>query len=199
MPKKIMVASVLQLLFSVVFVWQASAQSEPSTVNATVVVDQKALVKAMADGSTTKKSRKNYGQLDSEDDGPDSEPSSFASEIEDTGTPGHKKVEMNLYMACDRVNSQNKSCEKAAEISFGIGEKFEISFARSHEIETVEGVQDGGNKHTDIGFKYRYWEKNGWSAAAAVGATIVGNTAKIDLEGNEIPSEGNSVTYMCSF
>lgn len=112
---------------------------------------------------------------------------------EDTGTPGHKNIEFNVIGNCDRTHD-GSHCESEMEIAVGIRENIELSFAKSIVRETAVGEPTfRGAGPSEIGIKYRFYDKKGLSMAVAPTYTFNDATRHRDEDGNKLPGEGDSI------
>ena len=123
----------------------------------------------------------------------ESSPSSPPLTTDDTGTPGPNGVEINLLMDCDRSNA-SKGCENVIDANYGIGDKIQIKVERGYGIErSDDGVATRGFGPTEFGVKYRFYDKNGLSAAIYPQITIDNSKKYSSDPSAEIEREGNTI------
>ena len=123
----------------------------------------------------------------------ESSPSSPPLTTDDTGTPGPNGVEINLLMDCDRTKT-SKGCEHLVDANYGIGDKIQIKIERDYEIERSEdGTVTRGLGPTEFGLKYRFYDKNGLSAAIYPQITIDNSKKHSSDPEDAIEREGNTI------
>lgn len=127
-----------------------------------------------------------------ESERPESNPSSPPLQTDDTGTPGPGGIELNTTMSCDR-SSVSKSCERLIDVNFGVGEKLQIKVERAYQVQHgPDGDSSRGMGPTDIGLKYRFYDRKGFSAAIYPTVTV-DNSSRRDSQGEKMESGGNAI------
>jgi hypothetical protein len=175
---------------------QAPRSASSNSVKAIVVLDPQAMkeaglpLPARLDDSLA--SPEKSGEVV---EAPESTPSSPPLDTDDTGTPGPGNAEINFIGGCDR-SSFIRACETVIDANFGIGKKIQIKIERPYETETeAGGPTQKGLGATEVGVKYRFLDKNGWSAAIYPNYTIDNATRHEDEDGNLEPTEGRAVYF----
>ncbi len=123
---------------------------------------------------------------------PESTPSGPLA-TEDTGTPGKHGIEVNVIGNCDRSRN-GRSCESVVGVAYGIRDNIELSFEKSAFRETGFGEANfSGAGQTEIGMKYRFFDKKGFSMAIAPSYSFNDASKRRDEDGNIEKGEGSSV------
>lgn len=123
----------------------------------------------------------------------ESSPSSPPLATDDPGTPGRHGVEINFVSDCDRSRN-GKTCETIIDSNFGIGDKIQLKIEKAAVQETSgEGTSFHGVGPTEIGVKYRFYDKNGVALAVYPNYTMNDGSRKYDENGAAVESEGRSI------
>ena len=127
-----------------------------------------------------------------EEERADSSPSG-PLKTDDTGTQAKHGIEVNVFGNCDRSRN-GSSCESVVGIDYGITDNLEVSFEKSVVREHEHGEAPfRGAGPTEIGVKYRFYDKNGFSMAVAPSYEFNDATRHRDENGEKEPGEGNVV------
>ena len=180
------------LLFSVFLVFQPAIAMESMQIK----VSEKEKAAYLQNVQATLILSENLSELSAEGEQQEdleSAPSSPPLTTDDTGTPGPNGVEINLLMDCDRSKAA-KGCERLVDANYGIGDKIQIKIERDYGVERNEdGVVTRGLGPTEFGVKYRFYDKNGLSAAIYPQITIDNSKKHSSDPSAEIEREGNTV------
>jgi hypothetical protein len=179
MNKRILLPFLLLLIYGSVHAQSAPAKSEG--VKAIVVIDNPEALKQAGI------------EMPEEAEGPEHTPGSPVLETDDTGTPGPHGVEINFFGDCDRVSGA-RTCDAVIDANYGIGEKLELTVQRPYSVSSEQGEPTRkGMGPTEVGFKFRFLDRNGLSAAIAPSYTVDNAKRYTDEDGNLEEGEGNSV------
>ena len=127
------------------------------------------------------------------DEKPESSPSSPPLATDDPGTPGRNGYEINFITDCDRAHG-SQACESGVDAAFGIGDKvqFRISKFRTQNQNDGDPTRKGWGA-TDVGIKWRFWDKDGLRVAVFPSFRADDASIKINPDGTVIPSDGRSI------
>ncbi|MBC7742375.1 MAG: hypothetical protein H7061_09265 [Bdellovibrionaceae bacterium] len=122
-----------------------------------------------------------------------SSPSSPPMATDDPGTPGIHGYEINIISNCNR-SSGSASCEKAIDLPIGIGERVQLRFSKNITSERTTGEPSlHGYGSSDVGVKWRFYDKNGLQMAVYPSFRFNDATRHQDADGNEISPDGRSI------
>ena len=123
----------------------------------------------------------------------ESSPSSPPLATDDPGTPGKNGYELSLISTCDRSHGQ-RACETGIDLPIGIGDKIQLRFSKSRTSDKTSG-QPGvaGYGATDVGIKWRFYDKNGLQIAVFPSFKLNDATRQKNPDGTLAESDGRSV------
>jgi hypothetical protein len=124
---------------------------------------------------------------------PESSPSSPPLETDDPGTPGRQGYEINFIVNCDRANS-SRSCQSGVDAAFGLGDKAQLRISKSIVEERIAGEAAlNGLGPTDIGIKYRFYDKEDWKLGIFPSIDLDDGARQREADGTSIEREGRSI------
>ncbi len=124
---------------------------------------------------------------------PESSPGSPPLVTDDPGTPGKHAYEINFNNDCDLASSRHV-CETGLDVAIGIGDK--VQFRVSKYVTNDKATGERGHMgfgSTDVGVKWRFYDKGGWQAATFPSFDIADATRFRNSDGTFLNSEGRSV------
>jgi hypothetical protein len=123
----------------------------------------------------------------------DSSPSSPPLATDDPGTPGRHGYEVALIMDCDLTTS-DRSCEAVINAAFGLGDNAQFRIAKGITQTTTSGSPNlNGVGATDVGIKYRFYDRNGLKIAAFPALRLNDATKQVLQDGETLPTAGTSI------
>ena len=123
----------------------------------------------------------------------ESSPSSPPLATDDPGTPGRHAFEINFITDCDHAQNGH-ACEGVIDAALGIGDRAQLRVSKGYSRERADGEPNfQGSGPTDIGVKFRFYDKNGLQIATFPSFRLDDATRRKDTDGNTLPSDGRSV------
>lgn len=124
---------------------------------------------------------------------PESSPSSPPLDTDDPGTPGTNGYEINFILNCDK-SKDSRGCEAGIDAAFGIGESIQIRISKSRVQNSPTGEPTmNGYGTTDLGVKYRFYDKNGLAIAVFPSYRFNDGTRFQGNDGQPIEPDGRSI------
>lgn len=134
-----------------------------------------------------------FDQAFAVDEAPDQSPSSPPLATDDPGTPGTHKFEINFISFCDKT-AGSKACENGIDAAFGVGEKTQIRISKAQTRDAnLTDPTIVGHGPTDLGVKYRFFDKNGLQAAVFPSYQFDDASKVMNVDGTRADSEGRSI------
>lgn len=123
----------------------------------------------------------------------ESSPSSPPMATDDPGTPGKNGYEISFISNCDH-SSGKRACDNGIDLPIGIGENIQLRFSKSLTSEKISGEPSvNGHGATDVGVKWRFYDKNGLQIAVFPSFKFDDATRQTNLDGTPIESDGRSI------
>ncbi len=123
----------------------------------------------------------------------ESSPSSPPLNTDDPGTPGTNGVEVNFVTDCDSAKG-SRSCQTGIDIAVGIGENLQVRVSKYAVEERVSGEPTfRGTGVTNLGAKYRFYDKNGLQIATYPNYQFDDGTRHLNEDGTPAETEGSAV------
>jgi hypothetical protein len=194
MNKRILLPFLMLLIFGSAHA-QSADESAPATAKAVLVIDHPEILQQAARAAKAKADGKDEKEAKELQEPPSSPP----LDTDDTGTPGKKGVEINFIGECDRTPG-SRECEAVIDANWGIGENIQFKVERPYEVERSDDEPtQRGMGPTEVGIKYRFYNKGGFSAAVYPNYTIDNAAKHRDADGNIIEGEGDSAYFPIIF
>jgi hypothetical protein len=114
--------------------------------------------------------------------------------VDDPGTPGCNKWEINVLVDAD-LTLTDKSWElPLLDINYGIGDNFQLKYEVPNVNVTSDGTTNAGIASSKVGLKYLFFEDEASKFALAVYPQVEFTTPSSDAERKGLATAGNITT-----